>query len=157
MTIIPITLAMFGLKDLYTAILNPPDIEEYPLSNFWLNFAAGGLAGASVIAFMSPLGFIRNRLALDMGNNASKGMASTRQFKGSFDCGSKIYGHDGIKGLYRGCGIVVYRSLYFGLYEWSKDTLPEDACFETRWVAAMQTTATAGFVAYPLDTISKRL
>ena len=64
------------------------------------------------------------RLAADVGK-----IPSERQYHGMIDCIVKTYRTDGIKGLYRGFnvsvqGIILYRACYFGLFDTSKDFLP---------------------------------
>lgn len=57
-----------------------------------------------------------HRLAADVGKG------DQREFKGSFDCLSKVFKSDGPAGLYRGFGvsvqgIIIYRASYFGFYD----------------------------------------
>ena len=85
---------------------------------------AGASAGASSTFFVYSLDFARTRLA-----NDAKAVAKTpgagqgaRQFNGILDVYKKTLASDGIAGLYRGfvpsvAGIIVYRGLYFGLYD----------------------------------------
>lgn len=68
---------------------------------------------------MYSLDYARTRLANDA-KAAKKG--GQRQFNGMVDVYKKTIASDGIVGLYRGfniscVGIVVYRGLYFGLYD----------------------------------------
>ncbi len=81
--------------------------------------ASGGAAGATSLAFVYSLDYARTRLANDS-KSAKKG--GERQFNGLVDVYRKTLATDGIAGLYRGfviscVGIVVYRGLYFGLYD----------------------------------------
>jgi solute carrier family 25 (adenine nucleotide translocator) protein 4/5/6/31 len=71
------------------------------------------------------LDYARTRLANDA--KASKG-GGERQFNGLVDVYRKTLKSDGIAGLYRGfniscVGIIVYRGLYFGLYDSLKPVL----------------------------------
>ncbi len=80
--------------------------------------ASGGAAGAASLAFVYPLDYARTRLA----NDAKTHKGGEREFKGLTDVWKKTLATDGIVGLYRGfaiscVGIVVYRGLYFGLYD----------------------------------------
>ena len=82
-------------------------------------------AGATSLLFVYSLDYARTRLANDA-KNAKKG--GERQFNGLIDVYKKTLASDGIAGLYRGfvpsvAGIIVYRGLYFGLYD-SLSTLP---------------------------------
>ena len=89
------------------------------------NLASGGAAGASSLFFVYSLDYARTRLANDA--KASKG-GGDRQFNGLVDVYRKTLKSDGIAGLYRGfniscVGIIVYRGLYFGLYDSLKPVL----------------------------------
>jgi len=88
--------------------------------------ASGGLAGASSLAFVYSLDYARTRLANDS-KSAKKG-GGERQFNGLVDVYRKTLASDGIGGLYRGfsiscVGIIVYRGLYFGLFDSIKPVL----------------------------------
>merc|ERR1712014_160341 len=89
------------------------------------NLASGGAAGASSLLFVYSLDYARTRLAND---NKSAKKGGERQFNGLFDVYKKTLKSDGIVGLYRGfniscVGIIVYRGLYFGLYDSLKPVL----------------------------------
>jgi Mitochondrial carrier protein len=84
------------------------------------NVASGGAAGASSLLFVYSLDYARTRLANDA-KSATKG-GGERQFNGLVDVYKKTLASDGIAGLYRGfvpsvVGIIVYRGLYFGVYD----------------------------------------
>lgn len=69
--------------------------------------------------FVYSLDYARTRLANDA--KSAKG-GGQRQFNGLVDVYKKTLASDGIAGLYRGfvpsvVGIVVYRGLYFGVYD----------------------------------------
>lgn len=83
------------------------------------NVASGGAAGASSLLFVYSLDYARTRLANDA--KAAKG-GGARQFNGLIDVYKKTLASDGLLGLYRGfvpsvVGIIVYRGLYFGVYD----------------------------------------
>jgi Mitochondrial carrier protein len=83
------------------------------------NLASGGAAGACSLFFVYSLDYARTRLANDA-KAAKKG--GGRQFNGLVDVYRKTLASDGIAGLYRGfniscVGIIVYRGLYFGMYD----------------------------------------
>ncbi|PSD76456.1 hypothetical protein C7G77_18555, partial [Acinetobacter baumannii] len=101
--------AMFGYKK---------DKDGYAK---WMagNLASGGAAGATSLLFVYSLDYARTRLANDAKNAKGGG---DRQFNGLVDVYRKTLASDGIAGLYRGfapsvAGIVVYRGLYFGMYD----------------------------------------
>jgi solute carrier family 25 (adenine nucleotide translocator) protein 4/5/6/31 len=125
------------------------------------NLASGGAAGATSMLFVYSLDYARTRLANDAKNAKSGG---DRQFNGLIDVYRKTLASDGIAGLYRGfmpsvAGIIVYRGLYFGMYDSFKPLLPKNlensflASFALGWCV----TTAAGIAAYPLDTIRRRM
>ncbi|PNP39513.1 hypothetical protein TGAMA5MH_08531 [Trichoderma gamsii] len=140
---------MFGYKK---------DRDGYSM---WMmgNLASGGLAGATGQLFVYSLDYTRTRLA----NDAKKG--GQRQFSGFIDVYRKTLASDGIVGLYRGffpsvIGAVVYRGLYFGMYDSFKPLVLVGA-LENNFLASFclgyLVTTAAGIAAYPLDTIRRRM
>jgi solute carrier family 25 (adenine nucleotide translocator) protein 4/5/6/31 len=126
------------------------------------NLASGGAAGAASLLFVYSLDYARTRLAND--SKAAKKGAGERQFNGLLDVYRKTLATDGVAGLYRGfniscVGIIVYRGLYFGLYDSLKPLLPGTykdnffAQFLLGWVI----TNGAGLASYPIDTIRRRM
>lgn len=103
------------------------------------------------------------RLANDA-KSASKG-GGDRQFNGLVDVYRKTLASDGIAGLYRGfgpsvLGIVVYRGLYFGMYDSIKPVLlvgPLEGNFLASFMLGWGVTTGAGIASYPLDTIRRRM
>lgn len=150
----------FAFKDTFKRWFNPYN----PKTHFWQffvgNIAAGGAAGACSLGFVYPLDFARTRLATDVGKNADN-----REFKGLNDCILKIVKTDGVYGLYRGfgisvVGIIIYRALYFGMFDSFKSTLFKDfknANVFAVWAFAQFVTVTSGIVSYPLDTVRRRM
>jgi solute carrier family 25 (mitochondrial adenine nucleotide translocator), member 4/5/6/31 len=97
-------------------------------------------------------------------DNKSAKKGGERQFNGLVDVYRKTLASDGIVGLYRGfviscVGIVVYRGLYFGMYDSLKPQLPADirdnffANFGLGWLI----TTGAGLASYPIDTVRRRM
>lgn len=70
---------------------------------------------------------------------------------------------DGIRGMYRGflCsigGILVYRAAYFGLYDyWRNHTDKRNASIMTAFLAGYCITLLSSAIAYPINTIRKRM
>jgi solute carrier family 25 (adenine nucleotide translocator) protein 4/5/6/31 len=126
------------------------------------NLASGGAAGATSLLFVYSLDYARTRLANDA--KASKG-GGDRQFNGLVDVYRKTLASDGIAGLYRGfgpsvLGIVVYRGLYFGMYDSIKPVLlvgPLEGNFLASFLLGWGVTTGAGIASYPLDTIRRRM
>merc|ERR1711964_390020 len=126
------------------------------------NLASGGAAGATSLLFVYSLDYARTRLANDA--KSSKG-SGERQFNGLVDVYRKTLASDGIAGLYRGfgpsvLGIVVYRGLYFGMYDSIKPVLlvgPLEGSFLASFLLGWGVTTGAGIASYPLDTIRRRM
>jgi hypothetical protein len=103
------------------------------------------------------------RLANDA-KSAAKG-GGGRQFNGLVDVYRKTLASDGIAGLYRGfgpsvLGIIVYRGLYFGMYDSIKPVLlvgPLEGNFLASFMLGWGVTTGAGIASYPLDTIRRRM
>ncbi|KPM44251.1 ADP,ATP carrier protein [Neonectria ditissima] len=126
------------------------------------NLASGGAAGATSLLFVYSLDYARTRLANDAKNAKGGG---DRQFNGLVDVYRKTLASDGIAGLYRGfmpsvAGIIVYRGLYFGMYDSIKPVVLVGnlannflASFALGWIV----TTGAGIASYPLDTIRRRM
>lgn len=109
----------FAFKDYFKRMFNFNKERDGYWKWFGGNLASGGAAGASSLLFVYSLDYARTRLANDA-KAAKKG--GERQFNGLLDVYRKTIKSDGIPGLYRGftiscVGIVVYRGLYFGIYD----------------------------------------
>ena len=151
----------FAFKDYYKRLFGFKKEKD----GYWMwfagNLASGGAAGATSLLFVYSLDYARTRLAND---NKSSKKGGERQFKGLFDVYSKTLKSDGIAGLYRGfviscVGIVVYRGLYFGLYDSLKPLLPGDLkdSFLATFFLGWGITIGAGLASYPLDTVRRRM
>lgn len=109
----------FAFKDYFKRLFNFRKDKDGYWKWFAGNLASGGAAGASSLLFVYSLDYARTRLANDA-KAAKKG--GQRQFNGIVDVYKKTIASDGVVGLYRGfnvscVGIIVYRGLYFGLYD----------------------------------------
>jgi solute carrier family 25 (adenine nucleotide translocator) protein 4/5/6/31 len=144
--------AMFGYKK---------DRDGYAK---WMagNLASGGAAGATSLLFVYSLDYARTRLANDA--KSAKG-GGDRQFNGLIDVYRKTLASDGIAGLYRGfgpsvAGIVVYRGLYFGMYDSIKPVVLVGSLannFLASFLLGWCVTTGAGIASYPLDTVRRRM
>ncbi|AAW46891.1 hypothetical protein CNBM0950 [Cryptococcus deneoformans B-3501A] len=151
----------FAFKDYFKTLFGFKRSEGY-WKWFAGNIASGAAAGASSLIFVYSLDYARTRLAND---NKSAGKGGTRQFNGLLDVYKKTLASDGIIGLYRGfvpsvAGIVVYRGLYFGLYDSVKPVVLVgvlEGNFLASFLLGWTVTTAAGFVSYPLDTIRRRM
>lgn len=92
-------------------------------------------------------------------------MGGERQFNGLVDVYKKTLASDGVLGLYRGfgpsvAGIVVYRGLYFGMYDSIKPVLLTgnlEGNFLASFALGWAVTTGAGIASYPLDTVRRRM
>lgn len=137
-----------------------PSKEDSRASTLGKNIMSGGMAGFCSLCFVFSLDYARTRLSAD-GKSAGKG--GERQFSGLIDVYRKTFAADGIAGLYRGfvlssVGIFIYRGLYFGLYDTIKPILlGDDASFLASFALGFGVTNAASFLAYPIDTIRRRM
>jgi len=151
----------FAFKDQFKRMFAVPKTAPY-WKTFGANIASGGLAGASSLFFVYSLDYARTRLAND---NKSAKKGGERQFNGLLDVYKKTLKSDGIAGLYRGfvisaVGIVVYRGLYFGLYDSLKPIVlrgdMKDSLLAS-FLLGWGITIGAGLASYPIDTIRRRM
>jgi len=134
-------------------------------TQFWQFFgtqlASGGAAGAASLTIVYPLDYARTRLASDVGSGK-------QQFNGLMDCLRKTAGGPGgFFSLYNGygpsvAGIVAYRGAQFGLndtimafnpYAKEQGLIP----IMSKFIVAQIAVTASGLVAYPFDTIRRRL
>ncbi|KAJ0095657.1 hypothetical protein Patl1_17218 [Pistacia atlantica] len=133
------------------------------------NLACGGAAGASALLIVYSLDYAHIRLANDDAKAALKG--GDRQFKGLIDVYRKTLKSDGIAGLYRGFSIscvriIVYRGLYFGMYDSLKGVLPIGSLLDSydfgtffvpSFAIAWPITYCARLASYPIDIVRRRM
>lgn len=149
----------FAFKPEFKKMFKPSKEDSY-LATTAKNIASGGCAGFSSLCFVFSLDYARTRLSAD---NKSAGKGGERQFKGLADVYKKTFAADGIRGLYRGfvlssVGIFIYRGLYFGIYDTVKPLfLGSDAGFLVSFALGFGVTNVASFLAYPIDTIRRRM
>ncbi|XP_049848701.1 uncharacterized protein LOC126316452 [Schistocerca gregaria] len=151
----------FAFKDYFKSMFGyKKEKDGYALA-FFGNVASGGMAGAASLTVVYSLDYARTRLAND---NKSAKKGGERQFNGLVDVYVKTLASDGVMGLYRGfviscVGIVVYRGLYFGLYDSVKPLLPGNYrdSFTSNFMLAWCVTTTAGLASYPIDTVRRRM
>ncbi|KAG6856640.1 hypothetical protein H0H87_002230 [Tephrocybe sp. NHM501043] len=151
----------FAFKDYFKSLFGFKKNDGY-WKWFAGNVASGGAAGASSLLFVYSLDYARTRLANDA--KSAKG-GGARQFNGLVDVYRKTLASDGIAGLYRGfvpsvVGIIVYRGLYFGVYDSLKPVVLVGALegsFLASFGLGWGVTIGAGLASYPLDTIRRRM
>ncbi|CAG88079.1 DEHA2E12276p [Debaryomyces hansenii CBS767] len=151
----------FAFKDKFKAMFGFKKNEGY-WKWFAGNLASGGMAGATSLLFVYSLDFARTRLANDAKSSKGDGQ---RQFNGLIDVYKKTLASDGIAGLYRGfgpsvIGIIVYRGLYFGLYDSLKPVIlvgPLEGNFLASFLLGWAVTTGASTASYPLDSVRRRM
>jgi len=152
----------FAFKDQFKRMFGYDAKRDGYWKWFGGNLASGGAAGACSLLFVYSLDYARTRLAND---NKSAKKGGERQFNGMIDVYRKTLAADGIQGLYRGfniscVGIIVYRGLYFGMYDSLKPVLltgnMKDS-FLGSFLLGWGITIGAGLASYPIDTIRRRM
>jgi len=151
----------FAFKDRYKRMFGFNKDRDGYWKWFGGNLASGGAAGATSLLFVYSLDYARTRLAND---NKSAKKGGERQFNGLVDVYRKTLASDGIGGLYRGfviscVGIIIYRGLYFGMYDSLKPALPPKYKdnFLAQFLLGWSVTIGAGLASYPLDTVRRRM
>jgi solute carrier family 25 (adenine nucleotide translocator) protein 4/5/6/31 len=151
----------FSFKDYFKRLFNKNKEKD----GYWVwfagNLASGGAAGSASLTFVYSLDYARTRLSNDL-KSAKKG--GQKQYSGLVDVYKQTLKTDGIAGLYRGfviscVGIVIYRGLYFGIFDSIKPILPKsvkDNLFVT-FLLGWSVTVGAGLASYPIDTIRRRM
>ena len=151
----------FAFKNFYSKTFS----YDKSKASFWKgllsNAIYGSAAGASTQFFVYPLDYIRTRLTNDIQMVKAGGK---RQFDGILDCGRKTIASDGIRGVYRGFVVscvfmMIYRGIYFGLNDSVKPVLPHAIVHNLllNFMVSYAITVTSGIVAYPLDTVRRRM
>ena len=150
----------FSLKDYFKRLFGKSKEKDGYLVWFLGNLASGGAAGSVSLFFVYSLDYARTRLTNDL-KNAKKG--GEKKYTGLIDVYKKTLATDGIAGLYRGfviscVGIVIYRGLYFGIFDSLKPALPANLknSMMANFLLGWGVTVGAGLASYPIDTIRRR-
>ncbi len=151
----------FSFKDYFKRLFG----RDKNRDGYWIwflgNLASGGAAGSVSLLFVYSLDYARTRLSNDL-KSAKKG--GKKQYSGLVDVYKQTLATDGIAGLYRGfviscIGIVIYRGLYFGIFDSVKPILPKEARDNmlVSFLLGWGVTVGAGLASYPIDTIRRRM
>ncbi|CAK9869664.1 unnamed protein product [Sphagnum jensenii] len=152
----------FAFKDYIKALF----AYKKDRDGYWMwfagNLASGAAAGAASSVFVYSLDYARTRLTNDAKSTKKGG---ERQFNGLLDVYKKTLATDGIAGLYRGftvslAGIIVYRGLYFGMYDSLKPVVlvgSLEGNFLASFLLGWGVTTGASLASYPFDTIRRRM
>jgi solute carrier family 25 (adenine nucleotide translocator) protein 4/5/6/31 len=121
--------------------------------------ASGAAAGGATNTIVYPLIYVRTVLGADMGK--------VKKYNGMADCLKKTVQENGFMSLYNGIGpssvgIVVYRGAQFGLQDILKAFNPYQKDFTavglvSKFIVAQIAVSVSGIVAYPFDTMQRRL
>jgi len=121
--------------------------------------ASGAAAGGATNTIVYPLIYVRTILGADLGKE--------KKYNGMMDALQKTVKANGFLSLYNGIGpssigIVVYRGAQFGLQDTLKAFNPYQKDFTavglaSKFAVAQVAVATSGVVAYPFDTMQRRL
>jgi len=152
----------FAFKDQFKRMFGYNKDKDGYWKWFAGNLASGGAAGAASLTMVYSLDYARTRLAND---NKSAKKGGERQYNGLVDVYKKTLASDGVVGLYRGfniscVGIIVYRGLYFGMYDSLKPVLLTGDLknsFLASFLLGWGITIGAGLASYPIDTIRRRM
>lgn len=151
----------FSLKDYFKRLFGKSKEKDGYAVWFLGNLASGGAAGSVSLLFVYSLDYARTRLSNDL-KSAKKG--GQKQYSGLIDVYKQTLATDGIAGLYRGfviscVGIVIYRGLYFGIYDSIKPSLPADLRdnLMVNFLLGWGVTVGSGLASYPIDTIRRRM
>jgi len=151
----------FSLKDYFKRLFNKDKTRDGYFTWFLGNLASGGAAGSVSLLFVYSLDYARTRLTNDL-KSAKRG--GQKQYSGLIDVYKKTIATDGVVGLYRGfviscVGIVIYRGLYFGIYDSIKPILPGDMKdnLAVNFLLGWGVTVGSGLASYPIDTIRRRM
>eukprot|EP01084_Bolivina_argentea_P028695 53290_1 len=119
----------------------------------------GGMAGLFSGTILYSLDYTRTRLANDILLKQTN-----RQFTGIIDVYKQTLKTDGFIGLYRGffitcANIVLYRGMYFGLYDSMKIIYPNimNHSYLNRFIVGFIISTTSSIMVYPFDTIRRRM
>ena len=88
----------------------------------------------------------------------------TGKFKGLKSILSYVYKRQGLRGIWKGwffstSGIIVFRAMYYGLYDSGIEVLKElnAVSFRNKFILAQVIVWFAEWITYPTDTIRRRL
>merc|ERR1719384_593662 len=121
--------------------------------------ASGAAAGGATNTIVYPLIYVRTILGAELGKE--------KKYNGMLDCLKKTVKSNGFLSLYNGIGpssigIVVYRGAQFGLQDILKAFNPYQKDFTaiglaSKFGVAQLAVSISGIVAYPFDTMQRRL
>lgn len=143
------------IKGMFPKYNKNTDFGKFAVAQIASGAAAGGLTNTLVY----PLIYVRTVLGADIG--------AVKKYNGMLDCLVKTAKSNGFLSLYNGLGpssvgIVVYRGAQFGLQDTIKAFNPYQKDFTaiglvSKFLVAQLAVSVSGVVAYPFDTMQRRL
>lgn len=148
-----------AFKDTFKAMF-PKYNKDKEFGKFALTqVASGSFAGGVTNTLVYPLIYVRTVLGADIG--------TVKKYNSMFDCLVKTAKSGGVLSLYNGIlassvGIVVYRGAQFGIQDIVKSFNPyqKEVSFIglfSKFCVAQLAVSISGIVAYPFDTMQRRL
>lgn len=144
-----------NIKKMFPKVNKDTDFGKFAATQI----ASGALAGGATNTLVYPLIYVRTVLGADLGKE--------KKFNGMADCLKKTVKANGFMSLYNGIGpssigIVVYRGAQFGIQDILKSFNPYQKDFTavalvSKFAVAQVAVSLSGIVAYPLDTLQRRL
>jgi len=156
---VPTAACNLAFKDFFKSLFPKRNKETEFAAFAATQVLSGSLAGAVTNTIVYPLIYVRTVLGADLG--------AVKQYSGMGDCLAKTVKNNGFLSLYNGIaastsGIVVYRGTQFGLQDTIKAFNPYQKDFTaiglaSKFVVAQIAVSTSGIVAYPFDTVQRRM
>lgn len=144
-----------NIKKLFPKYNKDTDFGKFAMAQVGSGAAAGGATNTLVY----PLIYVRTVLGADLGK--------VKKYNSMLDCLVKTVKSNGVVSLYNGIGpstvgIVVYRGAQFGLQDTIKAFNPYQKDFTaiglvSKFIVAQIAVSVSGIVAYPFDTMQRRL
>lgn len=128
--------------------ISKKNLQEHNIYNFYNYFLSGSIAGLTSSFAVHPLETIRSKLSAQTHKNS---------YNGIYDCATKIYINDGIKGFYKGnvitlIGAVPFQGINFVTYQSLKNNGSYNSLINGSIAGFLSVSAT-----YPFDVIKRKL
>lgn len=156
--VIPSTILTFGLKDKFKDILGYTKEKDGYWKWFCQNLIAGAAAGGTSLLVLYPFDYVRVQMGADVLKNGTTLFPSYKHLL------RETFEKTGVFGFYRGIaltfgGVMIYRGLYFGLYDSLKPLLLSGDLSDNvlaSFLFGWGVTTIAATVNHPIDVIRKR-
>ncbi|CCX30923.1 mitochondrial carrier domain-containing protein [Pyronema domesticum] len=137
--------------------------KDSSVQNFGINIFSGASSGVMGAAIGSPFFLVKTRL---QSYSPFLPVGTQHKYKGAIDGFGKIYGNEGIKGLWRGAGAAMVRtgfgsSVQLPTYFFAKRRLQKHLGMEEGVALHLASSTASGFVVccvmHPPDTVMSRM